>query len=427
MSCSGCPVCLETYVEGVRDPVMLPQCGHTLCRPCLTAISPVTCPICRMDHQGPIPDHLPTNYVALNGALLSMKGSQNGKDYIHRVVDTTSTQPSAPLISQSHLVEIGTNVGIHHTTAFTDLIIVRILSMFPLISQSVNTTTAKIIVMVAFTILFAIPMSMICLGGIKWYDCPTQDGFIPIWLVVAGSFLIVLIFQGLKCLIQENPSVCWGYPLTLNIIFHFTWFIVGCIWIYGAYPTHYDESQNPNYCDYTLYMYSFWLLNLTWISLFFIIVTYVLYLIMSLAYGNTKKIFLMVASTIVLAIFLCMIVIASFKWSDCIVQPFIPIWLIVSSITGIFTVVHTSYFMLDKSSVCHGYLMTIQIIFHIAWFVTGCIWVFAIYLPNFDDLTNDNYCDYTLYMFTFWLLNLGFVALGIIAIGGAIYCFSKCI
>nr|XP_045594691.1 uncharacterized protein LOC123755844 isoform X4 [Procambarus clarkii] len=34
----SCPVCMETYLAVTRSPVVLPRCGHTFCRPCLTRL-----------------------------------------------------------------------------------------------------------------------------------------------------------------------------------------------------------------------------------------------------------------------------------------------------------------------------------------------------------------------------------------------------
>lgn len=33
-----CPVCLESYSEGERRPLMLPACGHTFCKLCLATL-----------------------------------------------------------------------------------------------------------------------------------------------------------------------------------------------------------------------------------------------------------------------------------------------------------------------------------------------------------------------------------------------------
>ncbi|CAL4061351.1 unnamed protein product [Meganyctiphanes norvegica] len=56
-----CPICLEI----LSDPVMLPRCGHSLCRACLLSIKaqPPICPVCRVKHEGPPLHQLPTNYI----------------------------------------------------------------------------------------------------------------------------------------------------------------------------------------------------------------------------------------------------------------------------------------------------------------------------------------------------------------------------
>nr|XP_053647388.1 uncharacterized protein LOC128698955 [Cherax quadricarinatus] len=66
----SCSVCSEVFLGGVRDPVVLPQCGHTFCRPCLLSLETMhyslKCPACRRRHKGASVTHLPTNFTVLN-------------------------------------------------------------------------------------------------------------------------------------------------------------------------------------------------------------------------------------------------------------------------------------------------------------------------------------------------------------------------
>ncbi|XP_071539482.1 uncharacterized protein [Panulirus ornatus] len=65
-----CPVCSEEFEGGMREPLVLPQCGHTFCRPCLLNLQDTDpafkCPTCRKPHSGPSVDKLPVVYVILN-------------------------------------------------------------------------------------------------------------------------------------------------------------------------------------------------------------------------------------------------------------------------------------------------------------------------------------------------------------------------
>lgn len=47
----------------------------------------------------------------------------------------------------------------------------------------------------------------------------------------------------------------------------------------------------------------------------------------------------------------------------------------------------------------------------------GCIWIYSIYQPNYDNPLAPDYCHYVLYTFAFWWLNSLFIvsALAILA------------
>ncbi|KAK7084609.1 hypothetical protein SK128_024095 [Halocaridina rubra] len=65
-----CPVCSEAYATRTREPVILPKCGHTFCRPCLANLQMISpafkCPTCRAVHKGPTVASLPTVFIVLN-------------------------------------------------------------------------------------------------------------------------------------------------------------------------------------------------------------------------------------------------------------------------------------------------------------------------------------------------------------------------
>ncbi|CAL4125533.1 unnamed protein product, partial [Meganyctiphanes norvegica] len=64
-----CAVCSEDYEASTREPVMLPSCGHTFCRPCLANLEsngPLDCPSCRKRHAWPMVHELPSNFIALS-------------------------------------------------------------------------------------------------------------------------------------------------------------------------------------------------------------------------------------------------------------------------------------------------------------------------------------------------------------------------
>jgi len=76
-----CVVCREEYNSDHRIPVMLPHCGHTFCRPCITHLINTTqgamfCPTCRKRHRTHYGE-LPINY-ALLGLVEKTKKSKYG-------------------------------------------------------------------------------------------------------------------------------------------------------------------------------------------------------------------------------------------------------------------------------------------------------------------------------------------------------------
>ncbi|OMJ88440.1 hypothetical protein SteCoe_9666 [Stentor coeruleus] len=81
-SIATCPVCYNNYHNTQHPPLMLPSCGHTVCKPCLKDIKEksekITCPICRAPSKLEIKS-LPINYALLE---LTEKKSQT-KCYIH--------------------------------------------------------------------------------------------------------------------------------------------------------------------------------------------------------------------------------------------------------------------------------------------------------------------------------------------------------
>lgn len=127
-------------------------------------------------------------------------------------------------------------------------------------------------VMLAVTL--AIPITMIVIGAIYKDDCP-RERFIPIYLIVAGSFGIVknLSSLGQRCKNKDDEDADEKNAKTnpfdgLVSCFLFAWFIAGNVWIYRTYN---DFSEDPAsgayYCHPTLYYFAFWVTTATYILL----------------------------------------------------------------------------------------------------------------------------------------------------------------
>ncbi|XP_051781190.1 transmembrane protein 272-like [Erpetoichthys calabaricus] len=128
------------------------------------------------------------------------------------------------------------------------------------------------------------------------------------------------------------------------------------------------------------------------------------------------------------------ITIGSIYLNSCPVQHYIPIYLIVS---GVFSLVmdFLSFFHLGKeaeevgsnarggSTMGNGLLS----LFMFCWFITGNVWIYSIYQPNYDEQSGDPYCNKTLYLFAFWSTTVVYIGLGILLLVGCCFLLCACI
>ncbi|XP_068215123.1 titin homolog [Palaemon carinicauda] len=76
----SCSVCCEPYHEKTRQPVLLPRCGHTFCRPCTSFLvqkGNIVCPSCRVDQKVEGADNLPTEFSLLAISLAQQVHKQD--------------------------------------------------------------------------------------------------------------------------------------------------------------------------------------------------------------------------------------------------------------------------------------------------------------------------------------------------------------
>ncbi|XP_042217008.1 uncharacterized protein LOC121862751 isoform X1 [Homarus americanus] len=82
-----CPLCNDLYDEDKREPVLLPRCGHTFCRPCLSKDSKkghFPCPTCRKRHIKPVVSDLPVQ-ADLLARVEAYRDSKLGQCQIHNL------------------------------------------------------------------------------------------------------------------------------------------------------------------------------------------------------------------------------------------------------------------------------------------------------------------------------------------------------
>ncbi|KAF7650146.1 hypothetical protein LDENG_00130470 [Lucifuga dentata] len=118
------------------------------------------------------------------------------------------------------------------------------------------------------------PIAQIAVGASYLDECPKQPN-IPIYLVVAGVFGLLLALSCLPCTWESKDT-----PITLlsllcmvwnclSSIFLFCWLITGSVWIYSIYEPNYNKTATDvdPYCDKTLYLFAFWTTTLVYIFL----------------------------------------------------------------------------------------------------------------------------------------------------------------
>jgi len=60
--------------------------------------------------------------------------------------------------------------------------------------------------------------------------------------------------------------------------------------------------------------------------------------------------------------------------------------------------------------------------FLFGWFIAGCVLVYRVYPPVYDDPSNPNYCHRTVYLYAFWLVTSTFIMFGLFI--GCICCLT---
>ncbi|XP_029183011.1 transmembrane protein 272-like isoform X3 [Acropora muricata] len=128
---------------------------------------------------------------------------------------------------------------------------------------------------IALSLLMALPIAMVIMGAKYKDDCPVEP-FIPIYLIVGGSFgmlkTIIVLCQRARTHeddadIDEDQSMSTKFIDGVLNLFLFTWFIAGNIWVYSKYkPNPIPLPSDPlNYCNPTLYMFAFWVITASYI------------------------------------------------------------------------------------------------------------------------------------------------------------------
>ncbi|XP_078524785.1 transmembrane protein 272-like isoform X2 [Lissotriton helveticus] len=113
---------------------------------------------------------------------------------------------------------------------------------------------------------------------------------------------------------------------------------------------------------------------------------------------------------------------------ECPAQYLIPYYFIISGVIGLLLLIPSILCCGNQvepsteSNVC----CLIIGLFLLAFFITGNVWVYSIYAPNYTDHTAANYCRKELYLYAFWMTTLVYIFLGLpIFIRGCMF-FCDC-
>ncbi|CAH1987352.1 unnamed protein product [Acanthoscelides obtectus] len=132
--------------------------------------------------------------------------------------------------------------------------------------------------------------------------------------------------------------------------------------------------------------------------------------------------------SLILAIFInfAMIIVGSFAFGKCPVEPYIPLYLVAVGAVGFLAKCTTaarkmSNVQYAESTKIEAVLFSVEAMF----FVLGSFWVYNAYPPSYDPNDGAKYCQRTAYLFAFIYISISY-ALLLAAIAGVL-CFLFCI
>ncbi|XP_048380214.1 transmembrane protein 272-like isoform X2 [Stegostoma tigrinum] len=120
------------------------------------------------------------------------------------------------------------------------------------------------------------------------------------------------------------------------------------------------------------------------------------------------------------------IIVGSIYLDSCTKQHLIPIYLIVSGICALlFLMVSLIPRSSDENNIRNKFCQFfthLESLFSFFWLITGSVWIYSIYQPDYIDKTSPNYCNKTLYLFAFWITTITYIFLGLMMLFGICAC-----
>ncbi|CAL4062139.1 unnamed protein product [Meganyctiphanes norvegica] len=361
-----CPVCLDVMC----DPVMLPLCGHSLCRVCLANITPLPpcCPVCRKEHRGPSPMKLPTNFAVANltSSHLKIENNTSVRKRSLTVMEIPSAPPFSSATENDQEIILNSNqnfpevhyVDRHHPTLQN--------------TKSSEMTDGKNIDSSAFScihVLQLVLITVIILGFkvyylwmiLDWLFNITQKNFI----YIEKLYLLIFGCSGLPKFIHLVYRFFKGSPTNFEISLFVHYFIFDIVWIIVGIVFEVNVEVFLRVTIPSTIIMGFGI-SVSALS----VTTLPLTPEMKATSGCarfTGYIFLGLSVIGFICSFLAMIVLGSINFTG-----YEQLYLIVAGTCGIQTSFHAIYRLMNgKSFKWENYLFILYLLIHSSWFLVG--------------------------------------------------------
>ncbi|XP_062372230.1 transmembrane protein 272-like [Sardina pilchardus] len=141
------------------------------------------------------------------------------------------------------------------------------------------------------------------------------------------------------------------------------------------------------------------------------------------------------ATIVVVNIILWMILISAIGMgtmhlNDCPIQPNIPVFLIVTGVFGLLSLMLTYTKNIFEEGGIYLLCSICSIIsstFVIFWLIAGSKWIYFLYQPNYDPLSKDGFCQKKLYLFAFGFTCVADLCLSLVLICTLLLLLVSCI
>lgn len=119
-------------------------------------------------------------------------------------------------------------------------------------------------------LICTIPTAMVFMGIQHLHQCPMEK-WIPIWMIVAGSGLFMVILCHTFIIIGNKTKyfcigICSVVLLILTEIFMSAWNIGGSVWVFKKWSSWSTVKATDEGCHHGLYMFAFVYLIIYWVS-----------------------------------------------------------------------------------------------------------------------------------------------------------------